>query len=65
MKRSLNIYNSFEEQAEANRKEIAMLSSSELMTALRKIININFKLNNVDIYNLQKKHSIKIIKYSH
>lgn len=63
MKRAITFYNSFEEQEEANRKQMASLSTAELMLALRKVINIHYKLNNTDIYNLPIKHSIKIVKY--
>jgi len=63
MKRTITFYNSFEEQEDDSRKQLAMLSSSELLLALRKIINMNFRLTGFDIDNLPKKHTIKIIQY--
>lgn len=63
MKRSIKFYNSFEEQEEDSRSQLAMLSSSELMIALRKLINMNFGMSGFNINNLPKKHTIKIIQY--
>lgn len=63
MKRSITFYNSFEEQEEDNRKQLAKLTSSELMLALRKLINVNFRLDNIDRSSLPNKHTIKIIEF--
>ena len=39
MKHSIKIYNSFEEQKEDEARQLAALSSNELMLALRKLID--------------------------
>lgn len=63
MKRTITFYNSFEEQEEDGRKQLAKLSSTELMLSLRKLINMNFRTTDFDINNLPQKHTIKIIEF--
>lgn len=63
MKHTIKIYNSFEEQKEDEARQLAALSSNELMLALRKLINFSFGLSGFDINNLPKKHTIKISEH--
>ncbi len=56
------IFNSFEEQAEWELKEMAKLSSIQILQQLRKFINIAYGMNGYDPDKLPKKHSIIIIQ---
>jgi len=60
-KRPIHIFNSFEEQADYELKQMAALSPEQILQQLRKFINIAYGMHGYDPNNLPKKHSIKII----
>lgn len=58
----IHIFNSFEEQADFELKEMAALSSEEVLQDLRKFINIAYGMHGYDPDKLPKKHTIQIIQ---
>jgi hypothetical protein len=62
-KKSLRIYNSFEEQEKEELLHLASLSPIEVLRDMRRFINTAYGMHGFDPNNLPKKHSIKIISY--
>ena len=62
-KKSLRIYNSFEEQREDELKYMASLTPTERLMEMRKLINLAYGLHGFDPANLPEKHTIKIVSY--
>ncbi len=60
---TLKVYNSHEEQEEEQRKYSASLSPEERLMHLRKLINLNYGIDENDETKLPKKRTIKIIEY--
>jgi hypothetical protein len=61
--RKIHIFNSFEEQAEYELKQMAALSSEQILQQLRKFINIAYGMHGYDPDKLPQKHIIKIVKH--
>jgi len=59
---NFRIFNSFEEQEEYELKQMASLSSKEVLQQLRMLINTAYGMHGYDPNNLPKVHSIRIIK---
>ena len=57
----VKIFKSFEEQAAYELKEMAALSSEQILQQLRKFINIAYGMHGYNPNSLPKKHFIKII----
>lgn len=57
----IKIFNSFDEQAAYELKEMATLSSVQILQQLRKFINIAYGMHGYNPDSLPKKHFIKII----
>lgn len=60
--REIHVFNSFKEQEDYELKQMAMLSSIEILQQLRKFINIAYGMHGYDPNKLPKKHTIKIIE---
>jgi hypothetical protein len=54
------IFNSLEEQEEYNARVAASLSPVECLEHMRKLIDVGFKLQGIDVTDPPKKHSIVI-----
>lgn len=61
--RTINIFHSFEEQEMYDAKQMASLSSTEILLQLRQLINLAYGMHGYDPNKLPKQHSIKNIKY--
>lgn len=61
--KSLTIFNSFEEQAEYELKEMASFSSLEILQHLRKCINLAYGMHGYNPDKLPNKHHISNIRY--
>ena len=59
--RPMRIFKSFEEQEAYELKQMAALSSEQILQQLRKFINIAYAMHGYDPNNLPKKHFIKIV----
>ncbi len=57
----IKVFKSFEEQAAYELKEMAALSSVQILQQLRKFINIAYGMHGYSPDSLPKKHFIKII----
>lgn len=57
-KNRIVIFNSFEEQEEYNTKFAASLTPLECLQHMRKLINVGYRLNGIDMDNPPTKHSI-------
>ena len=61
--RTLKVFNSFEEQQIYELNEMALLSSVEILTHLRKLINLAYGMHGYNPNKLPKQHTITNIKY--
>ena len=59
--KQIQIFTSFEEQDEFNLKQIAELSSEEILVQLRQLINLAYDMHGYNPDALPKTHTIKII----
>lgn len=59
--KGIRIFNSFEEQAEYELQQMAVLSPEQILKQLRQFINIAYGMHGYDPENLPKKHFVKII----
>lgn len=57
----IQIFTSFEEQNEFNLKQMAKLSSEEILVQLRQLINLAYGMHGYNPDKLPKKHTIRII----
>lgn len=57
----IKIFHSHEAQEEYEIKEMAKLSSIEILIAMRKSINIAYGMHGYDPNNLPVKHTVKIV----
>lgn len=57
-KRTLKFFNSFQEQNDYERNQMAQLTKTELMQNLRRYINIAYGMHGYDPGNLPKKHKL-------
>jgi hypothetical protein len=62
--REIKFFGSFEEQEEYELKQMALLSSQEILEQMRKSINIAYGMHGYDPENLPKVHTVRIIKGS-
>jgi hypothetical protein len=60
-KRSVKIFNSFEEQENYNRMQMAALTPFERLQQLRKMINVAYGMYGFDPDNLPKKHKLTFL----
>ena len=61
--KTFKIFNSFEEQELHELKEMASLTSHEILLHMRKVINLAYGMHGYDAKNLPKHHTISNIKY--
>ncbi len=61
-KRSIHIFESFEDQANYELQEMAKLTSEQILQQLRKFINVAYAMHGYSTDHLPDKHCIKIIK---
>ncbi|HVA97297.1 MAG TPA: hypothetical protein VNG53_00260 [Bacteroidia bacterium] len=59
--KKITFFNSFEEQAAYELKQMAALSSIQILQQLRKFINIAYGLHGYNPNKLPKKHSVRIV----
>lgn len=61
--RTLQVFNSFEEMQNHELNEMASLSSIEILSQLRKLINLSYGMHGYNPDKLPKQHIISNIKY--